>query len=141
VHALLLAAAVLALGAAFGCSSSAASDSSPAAQQATANLRIAVWPEGKGRAAQAQRWTLRCGPAGGTLPARARACRRLLALQQPFGPVRRGAVCTQIYGGPQVAEVRGSLRGAPVATTFTRTDGCQIERWNRVRFLFGSVAS
>jgi hypothetical protein len=72
---------------------------------------------------------------------RARACRRLLALDDPFGAVGGGAACIQIYGGPQVAEVRGRLRGTPVGTTFTRTDGCQIERWNRVRFLFPASVS
>jgi hypothetical protein len=45
-------------------------------------------------------------------------------------------VCTQVYGGPQVAVVSGTLRGRPVWARFKRTDSCQIERWNRVRFLF-----
>jgi hypothetical protein len=32
--------------------------------------------------------------------------------------------------------VVGSLRGRRVDTTFKRTDGCQIARWDRVDFLF-----
>jgi hypothetical protein len=44
--------------------------------------------------------------------------------------------CTEIYGGPQVARVRGYCRGAQVRATFNRTNGCQIARWNRVAFLF-----
>jgi Tol biopolymer transport system component len=102
------------------------------------SLTIHVWPGGKQRASQPRRWTLACQPARGTLPGAGRACRRLLALRRPFRPVPRDAVCTEIYGGPQVAEVRGRLRGRRVAGRFTRTDGCQIERWNRVRFLFPS---
>jgi Subtilisin inhibitor-like len=142
MHAVALIAVVLGLGGLLGCASSGDSDSAAAAEPGTANLRIAVWPQGKGNAGQARRWTLRCGPVSGTLPARARACRRLLALARPFRPVPHGAACIQIYGGPQVAEVSGRLRGDPVASTFRRTDGCQIERWNRVRFLFpGSVSS
>jgi hypothetical protein len=46
--------------------------------------------------------------------------------------------CIEIYGGPQVAEVRGTFRGRQVAARFSREDGCQIERWDRVRFLFPS---
>jgi len=37
--------------------------------------------------------------------------------------------------------VRGRLRGQRVASTFSRRDGCQIERWNRVRFLFPGAVS
>jgi hypothetical protein len=37
--------------------------------------------------------------------------------------------------------VRGSLRGSSVTATFTRTDGCQLQRWNRVRFLFPGSGS
>jgi Subtilisin inhibitor-like len=107
-----------------------------AARAERADLRIAVWPQGKQRAMRPYRWTLRCGPVAGTLPGRKLACRRLLALSRPFRGVPKGIACTEIYGGPEVAEVRGSLRGRPVTARFTRTDGCQIERWNRVRFLF-----
>ena len=141
VHAVALLSAAFALAALLGCGSSEASDSSGRAAQETADLRIAVWPQGKQRAARPERWTLRCGPVGGTLPSRARACKRLLALTRPFRPVPRGAVCTQIYGGPQVAEVRGALRGSAVTATFTRRDGCQIRRWERVRFLFPGSGS
>lgn len=100
------------------------------------SLTIHVWPRGKQRALRPQRWTLACEPARGTLPGAARACRRLLAMRRPFRAVPRGVACTEIYGGPQVAEVRGTLRGRPVTARFSRTDGCQIERWNRVSFLF-----
>jgi hypothetical protein len=80
-------------------------------------------------------WTLRC-PTGGTLPDAARACVRLDGLDDPFGPLPKDVACTEIYGGPQVADVEGTFRGEPVNTRFTRTNGCEIARWNRVRFLF-----
>jgi Tol biopolymer transport system component len=102
------------------------------------SLTIHVWPQGKQRAAKPQRWTLACQPARGTLPRRARACRLLLAMRRPFRPVPPGTACTEIYGGPHVAEIRGRFRGRRVSTQFRRTDGCQIERWNRVGFLFPS---
>jgi Subtilisin inhibitor-like len=113
-----------------------ASPSESSASGARVDLRIVMWPEGKQKTDRPLRWTLRCLPRGGTLPRRKRACERLLSLRSPFRGVPKNVACTQIYGGPQVAEVRGSFRGRPVAARFNRTDGCQIERWNRVAFLF-----
>ena len=41
-------------------------------------------------------------------------------------------VCTQIYGGPERILVRGTLDGVPVDLTVTRTDGCEIDRYERI---------
>jgi hypothetical protein len=49
-------------------------------------------------------------------------------------------VCSEIYGGPQEALVTGTLRGNRVFARFSRTDGCQLERWSRVSFLFPDAA-
>jgi hypothetical protein len=48
--------------------------------------------------------------------------------------------CTQIYGGPASARVTGELLGKRVDARFERTDGCQIERWERNRVLLGDPA-
>jgi hypothetical protein len=40
--------------------------------------------------------------------------------------------CTTIWGGPQVARVIGSVQGTRIWTTFTRANGCEIERWQRL---------
>jgi hypothetical protein len=106
-----------------------------AAPPPATDLRITVWPEGP-EGDGARTWRLRCGPVGGSLPRRAEACRRLGALEQPFAPVENGIACIEIYGGPQVARVTGSFRGRRVWAKFRRTDGCEIARWNRHRFLF-----
>ena len=53
-----------------------------------------------------------------------------------FAPVPPATVCSQIYGGPQVAVVRGLFRGRRVRAAFTRRNGCEIARWNRLAFLF-----
>jgi subtilisin inhibitor-like len=105
-----------------------------AALVASTSLHITVWPDGPGGSKHA--WTLRCAPAAGTLPHRATACRRLLSMSRPFRPVPANAACTEIFGGPQTALVTGRLRGARVRAHFDRHDGCEIARWNRVRFLF-----
>jgi len=53
------------------------------------------------------------------------------------GPPR---ACTQQYGGPQVAVVTGWFGGRAVHSTFTRTDGCEIARWQALAPLFGALA-
>jgi hypothetical protein len=103
-----------------------------AAVAATA-LTIAVSP---GNGGTTRHWTLHCGPPAGTLPHAADACTRLAKLRAPFAPVPPGTMCTQIYGGPQIARVRGTFRGHKVQATFNRRGGCEIARWNRVSFLF-----
>jgi hypothetical protein len=102
-------------------------------------LTITVWPQGLD--GPSQRWTLRCGPTGGTLPARVAACRRLEALSSPFRPVPKDAVCTQIYGGPAVAVVTGDFRGKHVWARFRRRDGCEIDRWQRLRPLLPAAGA
>jgi hypothetical protein len=106
-----------------------------AAQSSGTDLRIAYWAEGREQGNPVVR-RLHCDPPGGTVPAPAVACRRLLALERPFMPVPEGSACTQIYGGPQEARVTGTLGGRRVWVTFRRSDGCEIARWNRVAFLF-----
>jgi len=104
------------------------------------SLEITVRPRGSSKPSEPRRvYTLRCRPAGGTLPQAASACAQLGRIQNPFAPVPRDTACTLIYGGPQEAVVIGVYAGKPVRTRFTRTDGCQIARWNRVRFLFPGV--
>jgi hypothetical protein len=102
---------------------------------AATSLHITVWPSGEGHPPK-RTYTLRCAPLGGTLPHRSTACRRLAALKAPFAPTPKGVVCTAIYGGPQEALVTGRFRGRLVHARFNRRNGCEIERWQRVRFLF-----
>ena len=93
-------------------------------------LRVTYWEDGSA-AVPTEVWTIRCRPAAGTLPRPARACRRLTAGgAKLFAPLPPHTACTQIYGGPQKARVVGQVSGARVRATFTRSDGCQIGRWN-----------
>ena len=52
------------------------------------------------------------------------------------GPPR---LCTQQYGGPQVAVVAGTFHGRNVNASFRRTDGCEIARWNAMAELLGGT--
>ena len=102
---------------------------------ASTSLHITVWPNGQGHGPQ-RSYTLTCAPTDGTLPHRLGACRALARLRTPFAPTPAKVACTQIYGGPQEALVTGRFRGALVRVRFNRRDGCEIERWDRVAFLF-----
>jgi hypothetical protein len=50
-----------------------------------------------------------------------------------FAPVPRGTACSQIYGGPQTATITGTVNGRKINSTFSRTDGCQVARWNTAK--------
>jgi len=97
-------------------------------------LHIVVWPNGA--SGTSHEWTLRCGPVGGTLPRAALACRKLAAVSDPFAPIPPKTPCTMIYGGPQVARVTGRIDGRAIWATVRRRNGCEIDRWNRLAFLF-----
>jgi Subtilisin inhibitor-like len=99
-------------------------------------LQIKAWPNGKDRDGAPREWKLYCERAGGTLPAPQRACTRLFDLDEPFAPTSPNTICTEIYGGPAVAEIEGLYRGETVNAEFTRTDGCEIARWDKHAFLF-----
>ncbi len=95
-------------------------------------LTITVHPQGPG--GPDQLWTLRCDPPGGSHPRARTACARLTPAV--LRPLPRDSICTQIYGGPQTARVRGQLDGRPVDASFGRSNGCDIHRWDTAGFLF-----
>lgn len=49
-------------------------------------------------------------------------------------------VCTQQYGGPEIAVVTGWFDDQEVNASFSRTDGCEISRWQALAPLFGALA-
>jgi hypothetical protein len=134
VRALLAAGLVAALAAPAACGSDSEGTTGGEAAAAETDLRVTVWPQGP--SGPSRSWTLRCEPVGGTLPSARRVCAALSRLDAPFRPVPRDAMCTQQYGGPAEALVRGTYRGRRVWARFHRRDGCHIARWDRVRFLF-----
>jgi hypothetical protein len=71
----------------------------------------------------------------GDHPRPAAALSALDAAKDPFAPLPPGMMSTMVYGGPQTATVSGTWRGRPVDATFSRTDGNQMYRWDRVAAL------
>ena len=81
-------------------------------------------------------YEVRCRPSGGTHPDPDGACaaveRRTRWGQDAFAPVPEDAVCTMQYGGPATARITGTWAGRRVDATYDRTNGCAIERWDRL---------
>ena len=109
-------------------------------------LYIGVWPQGRDGGAE-HHYGLRCrGPGGeyssNVAPITARrACLRLVRLGvKAFAPVPGNVACTEIYGGPAEAHVSGLIGGRPVDAGFNRGDGCEIARWDKLRFVLPGVS-
>ncbi len=101
---------------------------------ASDQLQVTYWERGRERGTPLL-WTLRCRPAGGTLPRAAAACTKLARLSAPFKPIPEDATCTEIYGGPQEAVVAGRYGGRRIWIRLGRSNGCEISRFDRLRFL------
>jgi hypothetical protein len=56
-----------------------------------------------------------------------------------FEPVPGNVACTQQYGGPETATVKGTLDGKEIDAEFSRVNGCEIERWEAAAPLFEAV--
>jgi hypothetical protein len=132
VKAAVTAAACALVALAAGCGGDDDDESQQRPADLEADLVVVVRAEGPDGPAERRR--IRCERLG----AGSARCRGLAGLQpDQFEPVPRDVACTQIYGGPATASVRGELRGKTVDARFDRTDGCQIERWERNRVLLG----
>lgn len=121
----LLAAGVLLAACGTGSSGGSSSPSSAGLTRLTVTARPAP-------GAAAQTWTLRCDPAGGSHPDPAAACAELAKAPDPFSPTPPDRACTMIYGGAQTATLTGTYRGRSVNASYSRTDGCEIARWDAI---------
>jgi hypothetical protein len=103
------------------------SDGAGSSAEPRYDVTIVFWPEGaEGESRQA---TLRCDPDGGTHSDPNGACDTLLENEDALEPVAGDVACTQIYGGDQLA----TITGAGVQAYFSRTNGCEIARWDALR--------
>lgn len=53
-----------------------------------------------------------------------------------FLHIPQNMMCTQIYGGSDVATIAGTYNGRKVATHYSRTDGCTSSRWLQAAVFF-----
>ncbi len=57
------------------------------------------------------------------------ACEQIESLGRAFDPVPADDACTFIYGGPEQIALYGTWAGERVNTKLTRTNGCEIDRY------------
>ncbi len=104
-----------------------------------ADLTIVVDATGEGATTT---YTLTCEPVGGDHPDAEAACAAIAAGGlAAFEPTPMDVACTEQWGGPQTASVTGTIGGEAVRAGFSRTNGCEISRWDAVEALFGDVGS
>jgi hypothetical protein len=117
-----------------GGSGSATSPSTTTTTPDATSLRVVV--RGDGPSSPARTRTIECdsvGPDADSL-----ACRRLATVTpRSLGPVPGDVACPEIFGGPAVATVSGTLRGERVRASFDLSDGCEIGRWRDNAALLG----
>lgn len=77
-----------------------------------------------------QTWTLTCDPDGGDHPDAQAACKALADHESALQPVPADRQCTQQYGGPETATITGTWGGKRVNAMLSRTNGCEIARWD-----------
>ncbi|MBX9246813.1 hypothetical protein ICW40_18650 [Actinotalea ferrariae] len=108
-----------------------------ATSSVAAELTITLDETGSG---SPRTFTLACDPVGGDHPDADAACATLADVgPEAFAPPPRDEMCTQQYGGPEVATVEGTVAGTPVSAQLSRTDGCEIGRWDALAPVLGSA--
>ena len=96
-------------------------------------VTVTSWAQGKD--GPSQEATLTCDPASGTHPSPDEACRLLTSDPEALEPVPADAACTMIFGGPEEATVVGVINGQEVDAAFSRSNGCELDRWDRMAAL------
>jgi hypothetical protein len=108
-----------------GCGSDGPTDTAGPQGNDSTDLAIGVDPDGDGERDPLED-TVTCP--GDPEP----VCAAVAAVpEDPGAPVDPATACTEIYGGPDELTVVGTLRGESIEATFTRENGCEIERFDR----------
>ncbi|MER5257754.1 MULTISPECIES: SSI family serine proteinase inhibitor [unclassified Streptomyces] len=106
--------------------------STPLTEPAPDRLTVEVTDAGDGYDGT---YKLECHPSGGTHPQAKEACSKLdegTWGRDTFSPTPADSICTMQYGGPATAHVTGTWHGRPVDATYSRSNGCEISRWNKL---------
>jgi hypothetical protein len=118
--------------AAVSCGEGESDGNEPAAP--TTRVEITLWAQGR-NGDQEHAAVLTCDPPGGNHTRPDEACAALARQEAALAPVPGDAICTQIFGGPQEARVFGTVSGREVDAVFSRTNGCEIDRWDKLALL------
>jgi len=112
-----------------GCGEESAGDDGSASggSAPVTELTVRVDPDGKGPE-PAKQARISCDADG-----RGEGCAAAAGLRPAdFEPTAADIACTEQFGGPQTAKVSGSLEGERVEGSFSRRDGCEIARWDKL---------
>jgi hypothetical protein len=113
-----------------GCGDDDEEAAAPSPSGSLAELTVTVDEDGKG-GADAKRTEVSCDAARDS-----KVCGAVGAIEpETFEPIPGDVACTQQYGGPETATVQGTLDGEPIDAAFSRTDGCEIARWEAAKAL------
>jgi hypothetical protein len=116
--------ALLACLTALGVVGCGGNDEQAASPPAVADLTVTVDSDGDG-SGQPKTAAVKCDTADAS-----KACQAVDGMDpKTFEPVPGDTACTQQYGGPETATVKGTLHGEAIDAKFSRVDGCQISRW------------
>src|SRR4051812_48163282 len=108
--------------------------SSPDSTAGLANLTVTLDNDGA-KGAPAKQLKLSCEK-----PTDSQACKTVATITtRDLAPTPANMACTQIFGGPETATITGTLRGSSVNARFSRSDGCELQRWKRVQPLLAEV--
>jgi hypothetical protein len=101
-----------------------------------ANLVVSVDDDGASGPDAARQLAVEC-----TTGTESAACNAAAGVSEgDLAPTAGDRACTQVYGGPQTASIRGTLHGDAVDASFSRINGCEIARWEQVQPLLGEVS-
>ncbi len=100
---------------------------------------VACGEEREAEAPAPSQLTVTVHPEGPEHPGERRVvdCATDAACEVPLAPTPPDVACTEIYGGPATATVKGTRDGEPVEAEFSRINGCEIARWDDAEALLG----
>jgi hypothetical protein len=110
--------------------SSTRSGSTTSASKVSLQITFAASPTTPGG-----HYTLRCEPAGGTVPDASTACAKLLKATNLFAPSPAHVMCPMILANAGHAVVTGTYLGRPVHETVV-DGGCTLGKWATLRQIF-----
>ena len=99
-------------------------------------LTVRVDPDGDGPE-QARQARISCDRQAGDRGSPCAAAAKLRPAD--FEPTPRDVACTELFGGPETATIAGTLRRQQVDARFSRHDGCEIARWEKVSALLAEA--
>ncbi|WFR84473.1 serine protease inhibitor [Arthrobacter sp. Y-9] len=78
-----------------------------------------------------------------TVPIADEACALVEAHPAYLFPTAKNTAqaCTEQYGGPATATIKGTVRGKTVDLSLSRTDGCKISQWSTLGPLLGEAGA